>query len=230
MRRFRPSGYQMDFLGGADGGGNGSLQHDVTQTVFLVDDDPDVRAAMQALFHSVGLQVETFESAAAFLNAYSPERSGCLVLDQRMRGLSGTDLQEALHHLDCDLPIIFLTGFGDIPQAVAAMRLGAFDFLEKPVRHQLLLGRVDEALQLDLDRREARLARGQARARMERLTPREHEVAARLAVGQSNKVIAIELGLSERTVEIHRARVMEKTGSRSLAELLQILQYSSGPT
>ena len=184
---------------------------------------------MQALFDSVGLPVEIFESGSAFLNAYSPERSGCLVLDLRMQGLSGADLQEALHHLDCDLPVIFLSGFGDIQQAVAAMRLGALDFLEKPVRHQLLLERVEEALQLDLERREARLARVQARARLERLTPREHEVAARLAVGQSNKVIAIELGLSERTVEIHRARVMEKTASRSLAELLQLLQYSPGP-
>ena len=194
-----------------------------------VDDDSDVRAAMAALFHSVGMPVETFESGSAFLNAYYPERSGCLVLDLRMPGLSGADLQEALHHLQCDLPIIFLTGFGDIPQAVAAMRFGALDFLEKPVRHSLLLERVDEALQLDLERREARLARAEARDRLTKLTPREHEVAARLAIGQSNKVIAIELGLSERTVEIHRARVMEKTASRSLAELLQLLQYAPGP-
>ena len=215
---------QMDLLGGtndlkgAHGGG--------AQTVFLVDDDAAVRTALEALCQSAGLLVETFDSGSAFLSAYSPERSGCLVLDLRMPGLSGADLQEALHHLECDLPTIILSGFGDIPQAVAAMRLGALDFLEKPVRHSLLLERVDEALQLDLARREVRRARALARERLTRLTPREQEVASRLALGQSNKLIAIELGLSERTVEIHRSRVMEKTASRSLAELLQLLQFS----
>ena len=219
MLRSRHDGYQLELLGRAEGHLSG-----VAQTVFVVEDDHGVRDAICRLLKSVGLTVEDFHSGTAFLQAYRPERSGCLVLDMRMPGLSGADLQEALHQLDCDLPIIFLSGFGDIPQVVDAMRLGALDFLEKPVRHQVLLERVDEALQIDLERRKARLERERARERLARLTPRESEVASRLAVGQSNKVIAIELGLSERTVEIHRSRVMEKTGSRSLADLFQLLQ------
>lgn len=226
MIRLRPQGYQLDLLRAVAEPGESAAY--ASQTVYLVDDDPDVRMAMCRLLESVGLVVQEFDSGNAFLLAYDPQRSGCLVLDLRMPGLSGADLQEALQQLDCDLPVIFLTGFGDIPQAVDAMRLGALDFLEKPVRHRLLLERVEEALQIDLERREARVERERARNSLARLTPREREVAGRVGLGQSNKVIAIELGLSERTVEIHRARVMEKTGSRSLADLFQVLQWSGG--
>jgi FixJ family two-component response regulator len=199
------------------------------QTVFIVDDDAAVREAIAILVGSVDLYTETFDSGTAFLDGYSPERSGCLVLDVRMRGLGGLELQQVLNQLNYDIPIIFITGHGDVSLAVQAMRAGAFDFLEKPFRDQYLLERVNQALQLDLDRRRGRVERAVIQGQLARLTPREREVMERIVQGQPNKVVAIELGLSERTVEIHRAKVMAKAGARSLAELIGRLARCDRP-
>lgn len=210
-----------------------SDQSDVTlvenQTVFIVDDDAAVREAISMLLGSVDLRTETYDSGAAFLDGYSPERSGCLVLDVRMRGLGGLELQQVLNQLNYDIPIIFITGHGDVSLAVLAMRAGAFDFVEKPFRDQYLLERVNQALQLDLDRRRGRVERAVIQSQLARLTPREREVMERIVQGQPNKVVAIELGLSERTVEIHRAKVMAKAGARSLAELIGMLARCERP-
>ncbi len=188
--------------------------------VYVIDDDADVRQSLALLGRSVGLKVETYHSAAAFLEVLSPNCEGCLVLDIRMPGMSGLDLQQVLNEGQCRLPIIFITGHGDVAMAVRAMRAGAFDFIEKPFRDQDLLDRINQALikNTALRAEDAELAR--TRAQLETLTPREREVMTRIVQGQANKVIAIELGLSERTVEIHRAKVMAKMEVHSLAELV----------
>jgi FixJ family two-component response regulator len=191
--------------------------------VFVVDDDEAVRASVAMLLESVALKVETFASARAFLDAWTADRPGCLVLDLRMPGLSGLELQEQLAARGSRLPIVFLTGHGDVPDAVAAMRRGAVDFLRKPFRDQDLLDRIQQALELDRARRADAEERGRIRARLERLTPREREVLERVVAGAPNKVIAGELGLSERTVEIHRSRVMAKMEATSLAELVRLV-------
>lgn len=191
--------------------------------VYIVDDDAAVRQSLALLVRSVGLQAESFESGSAFLAAYDPEMSGCLVVDIRMPGLSGLDLQQALKERDCQLPIVFITGHADVAMAVRAMRAGALDFIEKPFRDQELLDRINQALALDETRRAARAEVATIRAQLAGLTPREREVMERIVQGQANKVIAIQLGLSERTVEIHRAKVMAKTGVRSLAELVSLV-------
>lgn len=195
----------------------------LTQTVFVVDDDQAVRMALSLLIRSMGLAVETFESASAFLGTCDPERSGCLVLDIRMPGMSGLEMQEELNRRAIGLPVIFITGHGDVAMAVRAMKSGAVDFIEKPFNDQQLLDRVNKALDLDRNARAARAEHATLAARIELLSPREREVMERIVAGQANKVIAIELGLSERTVEIHRAKVMTKTGARSLAELVTMV-------
>jgi FixJ family two-component response regulator len=189
-------------------------------TVFVVDDDAAVRSSLALLLGSVSLAAVTFDSAAAFLAGLRPEACGCIVLDIRMPGMSGLELQQQLKQRGCPLPVIFITGHGDVSMAVQAMREGALDFIEKPFRDQELLDRVNQALELDRARRRRDDQVLQLRERFAGLTPREHEVMLRIARGQANKVIAIELGLSERTVEIHRAKVMQKTSARSLAELV----------
>jgi len=190
------------------------------EVVFVVDDDAAVRSSLAMLLKSMALTVDTFESANEFLQRLSADPSGCLVLDIRMPGMSGIELQQQLKQRGCALPIIFITGHGDVSMAVHAMREGAVDFIEKPFRDQDLLDRIYQALARDRQRRRAADETVHIKERFATLTPREHEVMQRVARGQANKVIAIELGLSERTVEIHRARVMHKTGARSLAELL----------
>ncbi len=190
------------------------------EVVFVVDDDAAVRSSLAMLLKSMALTVDTFESANEFLQRLSADPSGCLVLDIRMPGMSGIELQQQLKQRGCPLPIIFITGHGDVSMAVHAMREGAVDFIEKPFRDQDLLDRIYQALARDRQRRRAADETVHIKERFATLTPREHEVMQRVARGQANKVIAIELGLSERTVEIHRARVMHKTGARSLAELL----------
>jgi len=190
--------------------------------VFVVDDDAAVRSSLAMLLKSVSLAVETFESAGQFLEQLRPEPSGCILLDIRMPGMSGIELQQKLKQRGYPLPIIFLTGHGDVSMAVHAMREGALDFIEKPFRDQELLDRIYQALELDRSRRRTADEEVQLRERLAGLTPREHEVMLRIARGQANKVIAIELGLSERTVEIHRAKVMHKTGAKSLAELVSM--------
>jgi len=194
--------------------------------VYIVDDDTAVRESLVLLVRSVGLQAESFESGTAFLAAYTPDFSGCLITDIRMPGLSGLELQQALKARDCELPIVFITGHADVTMAVRAMRAGALDFIEKPFRDQDLLDRIHQAMALNETSRVARAEIDIIRANLANLTPREREIMARIVQGQANKVIAIELGLSERTVEIHRARVMAKTGAHSLAELVSLVAKS----
>ena len=190
--------------------------------VFVVDDDESVRDAIGFLLDSVDITHTDFASADDFLEHYDSNEKGCLVLDIRMPGMSGLDLQAELLARDAQIPIIFITGHGDIPMAVEAMRRGAVDFIRKPFRDQELLDRIHEALNLDSERRQDADDIQSARQLIGELTPRETEIFERVCLGQANKVIAIELGISERTVEIHRSQVMHKTGARSLAELVRL--------
>ena len=191
-------------------------------TVFIVDDDPAIRFAMQALMDSVNLRHEIFGSGDEFLEGVSDERPGCLVLDIRMPGLGGLELQEELIKRGNTLPVIFITGHGDVPMAVDAMQKGAVDFIQKPFRDQDLLDRIREALRTDAERREEQQKHAEVSERLSRLTNREREVFDLVVTGKPNKVIAYELGVSQRTVEIHRARVMEKMQARSLADLVKM--------
>ena len=191
-------------------------------TVFIVDDDPAIRFAMQALMESVNLQHQIFGSADDFLEIVTEQRPGCLVLDIRVPGLGGLELQQELIERENTLPIIFITGHGDVPMAVEAMQKGAVDFIQKPFRDQDLLDRITEALKTDKDRREEQQHHAEVSMRVDRLTNREREVFDLVVTGKPNKVIAYELGVSQRTVEIHRARVMEKMQARSLADLVKM--------
>jgi two-component system, LuxR family, response regulator FixJ len=188
--------------------------------VYLVDDDEAVRDALGLLFRSIGLDCRLFASALEFLEAYDPRRHSCLVADIRMPGLSGLDLQQRLNEQRADVPVIFITGHGDVPMAVNAMKSGASDFVQKPFRDQDLIDRIHKALAQDRERREVRAEQNVIRERLALLTPRETEVMQRVVRGQANKVIALDLGVSQRTVELHRARVMRKLKMRSLAELV----------
>ncbi len=190
--------------------------------VYVVDDDEAVRDSLSVLLRSVGYQAQTFESAVEFLEGFDADQHGCLVADIRMPGMSGLDLQAALNKDGFELPIIFITGHGDVPMAVDAMKSGALDFIQKPFRDQDLLDRINQALQADSERRQSCEERSVVRARLAALTPREREVMDRVVKGQANKVIALDLGVSQRTVEIHRARVMQKMHARSLAELVTL--------
>ena len=191
-------------------------------TVFIVDDDPAIRFAMQALMDSVNVEHEIFASGDEFLEGVDDHRAGCLVLDIRMPGLGGLELQEVLLKRGSTLPIIFITGHGDVPMAVDAMQKGAVDFIQKPFRDQDLLDRIREALKTDQERREEQQKHTEVSERLARLTNREREVFDLVVTGKPNKVIAYELGVSQRTVEIHRARVMEKMQARSLADLVKM--------
>ncbi len=191
-------------------------------TVFIVDDDPAIRFAMQALLDSVNLRHEIFPSGDEFLAAVSDHRPGCLVLDIRMPGLGGLELQQELINRGNELPIIFITGHGDVPMAVEAMQKGAIDFIQKPFRDQDLLDRIRDALKTDEQRRTQQQKHSEVADRVARLTKREREVFDLVVTGKPNKVIAYELGVSQRTVEIHRARVMEKMQARSLADLVKM--------
>lgn len=190
--------------------------------VFIVDDDEPVRDSLSLLIRSVGYEVAAFSSAIDFLDAYD-DRPGCLVLDVRMPQMSGLDLQEELIERRAILPIIFMTGHGDVPMAVQAMRGGAVDFLQKPLRDQDLLDRINEALRMDARNRELLAQKQETARRLQQLTAREREVMALVAAGKANKVIAYELDVSQRTVEIHRARVMEKMRATSLAHLVRMV-------
>jgi FixJ family two-component response regulator len=192
-------------------------------TIFIVDDDAAVRDALKLLLRSVGQAVETFGSAQEFLDAYSEDRPGCLVLDIRMPGMSGLELQQKLNEKHSILPIIFITGHGDVPMAVEAMQAGAVDFIQKPFRDQDLIDRINQALEKDSANRAALGERNDIRRRLETLTPREREVLDLVVHGKANKVIAGDLKLSQRTVEIHRARVMEKMQASSLAHLVRMV-------
>lgn len=195
---------------------------DIQPCVYVVDDDEPVRDAIGLLLESVDIRFETFGTAQSFLDAYTPERTGCLVLDIRMPGMSGLELQDHLKARNAPIPIIFITGHGDIPMAVEAMKKGAVDFIRKPFRDQDLLDRIHEALNEDADHRQQFADLESIRNRVAKLTPRETEVFERVAEGQANKVVAIDLNISERTVEIHRSQVMQKTEARTLADLVRM--------
>jgi two-component system response regulator FixJ len=191
-------------------------------TVYIVDDDEGVRNSLRFLMKSVGLASQAFASANEFLASYEPKQPGCLVLDVRMPGMSGLELQQQLNLRGAIIPVVFVTGHGDIPMAVEAMQHGAFDFLQKPFRDQDFVGRIQQALERDARSRTTLAEHEQIRARFNSLTPRERDVLPLMIRGHSNKVMAGELGVSQRTVEIHRARVMEKTGAASLAQLVRM--------
>lgn len=200
-------------------------------TVFVVDDDNDMRQSLKWLIESVGLPVEGFETAEDFLSADRTSRAGCLLLDMRMPGMGGLGLLEWLHVHGEPMPVIVFTGHGDVPMAVQAMKLGAFDFVEKPATHQYILSRVQDALALAHDLRTRKSERLQFERLVSQLSQRETEVMERVVVGESNKVIAIGLGISERTVEKHRENIMQKMGVRSLAALVaKVLSYRGGST
>lgn len=190
--------------------------------VYVVDDDKAVRESLGLLLTSYGLASATFESGPAFLAVCDPERISCLVADIRMPGMSGLELQQVLAERKIGIPIIFITGHGDVPMAVSAMKSGAMDFLTKPFRDQDLLDRISKALAQARGSHEERQQGAEIRARYESLTPREAEVMALVVKGCANKVIAMDLGVSQRTVELHRARVMQKMAVRSLAELVRM--------
>ena len=197
-------------------------------TVFVVDDDAAVRDSIAELVESVGLRCETHASAPAFLQAFDPERPGCLVLDVRMAEMSGLALQERLNTLRARIPVIMLTGHGDVPMAVTALKAGAHDFIEKPFKEQALLDLVDGAVRASRERMAAAAAQRGIEARFARLNKREREVMERVIAGLANKVIADELDISVRTVEVHRARMFEKMNVRSAVELANLLR-EQGP-
>lgn len=192
-------------------------------TVFIVDDEEPIRDALSLLMRSVGLPTRVFPHPAAFLDDYQADWTGCLLLDVRMPHISGLELQDTLNERGCTLPVIFITGHGDVPMAVEAMRAGAVDFLQKPFNDEELIRRVQKALREDERQREVLAHTAEIRRRLEDLTPRELELARRIVTGQANKVIAAELELSARTVELHRARIMQKMGARSLAQLVRMM-------
>ena len=191
--------------------------------VFVVDDDPSVRSSLKFLLSSVGLQVESFDSADALLQRKPPDAPSCLVLDVRLRGLSGLDFQRELAARNRQMPIIFITGHGDIPMSVRAMKAGAVEFLTKPFRDQDLLDAVRIALEKDRERRERKRGVSDLKERFNSLTPREQEVISMVVSGMLNKQIADRLGTAENTVKVHRSRAMEKMHAQSVAELVKML-------
>lgn len=197
-------------------------------TIFVVDDDPGVRQSLEMLIRAIGQSVETYASAGEFLDAYTSERPGCLVLDLRMPGMSGLELQEELGSRGSNLPVIFITAHGDVPTAVDAVKGGAIDFIQKPFRDQDLIEKIELALEQNERALEETAERGDVQARVASLTSRERQVMDIVVDGRTNKAMATELGLSERTVEIHRARVMSKMGAESLADLVKMALRARG--
>ncbi len=191
------------------------------QTVFVVDDDDALRDSILWLLESIGLSAEMHASATDFLKACNPERSGCLLLDVRMPGMSGMELLERLKANNVLLPVIIITGHGDVPMAVRAIKSGALDFIQKPFNGQDLLDRVQYALKLDQENRLKRSEISHLRAHFDTLTPREREIMDHVAAGKSSKIIARDLGISAKTVDIHRANIMKKLQVHSVADLIQ---------
>ena len=190
------------------------------QVVYIVDDDDLTRDYFRVVLSEAGLTCRTIESAEAFLLAYDPQQPGCLLLDVHMPGMTGLELQQQLNRRGAALPVIFLTGHAEVPMVVEALSHGAFGFLQKTVSTESLLAQVRKALDYDALNREDLLERERMQQRFESLTPREHDVLKLMVQGHSNKAMASDLSLSQRTVELYRARIMEKTGSRSLAQLV----------
>jgi RNA polymerase sigma factor (sigma-70 family) len=192
--------------------------------VFVVDDDISVREGLRNLLRSAGFEVETFDSALAFLEHRRPEQHGCLVLDMRMPGMSGMELQEELALISDGIPIVFITAHGDIPMTVRAMKAGAIEFLPKPFEEQALLGAVEQGLQLDAARRQERATHDQLEKLFSGLTPREQQVLQLTIRGLMNKQVAGELGIAEVTVKVHRHNIMQKLNVRSLANLVHLVE------
>jgi RNA polymerase sigma factor (sigma-70 family) len=195
-----------------------------TPVVFVVDDDPSVRSSLKLLISSIGLQVESFDSADALLRRKLPDAPCCLVLDVRLRGLSGLDFQRELATRNCRMPIIFITGHGDIPMTVRAMKAGAVEFLTKPFRDQDLLDAIRIAVEKDRARHGQEKELIDLKERFDSLTPREQKVISMVVSGMLNKQIADELGTAENTVKVHRSRAVEKMHAQSLAELVKMLE------
>lgn len=195
--------------------------------VYVVDDDPAVRESLRWLMDSVSLPVATCDSAKAFLDAYHPDKPGCVVLDVRMPAMSGLELQDRMAAEGIGLPIIFITGHGDVPMAVRALKNGAVDFIEKPFSDQTLLDRIQHAVERSRRQIEEARCRDELDHRMSTLSPRERDVMSLVVNGKSNKAIAATLGLSPKTVEVHRARVMEKMQANSLPDLVMMSMNAS---
>ena len=195
-------------------------------TVYVVDDDEAMRESLTWLIESVGLNIETYASADEFLESYYPGRPGCVLLDVRMPGMSGLELQGYLQKQQVTVPVIMITGHGDVPMAVRAMKSGAIDFIEKPFNDEQLLESIRNALAIDDTRRDEQSFKAEVASRLAQLTPRESEVMDMVTAGKSNKEIANSLGVSAKTVEAHRAKVMEKMEAGSLAELVRLVVSS----
>tara|TARA_R110002012_G_scaffold40734_3_gene112115 strand:- start:694 stop:1332 length:639 start_codon:yes stop_codon:yes gene_type:complete len=206
---------------------NKSTLFKAEQIVHIIDDDEAVLDSLSMLLDSVGVQNAIYDNAQTFLNSFSVNEismlSGCIVLDIRMPGMSGMECQQRLEALKCPLPIIFITGHGDVPMAVEAMKKGAIEFIQKPFREQVLLDCIQHALEVNRNNQQRTLHALEVEKRCKSLTDRENEVMHRVIAGQANKVIASELNLSQRTVEIHRANVMDKMQVKSLAELVTLV-------
>jgi FixJ family two-component response regulator len=196
--------------------------------VFVVDDDEAVCESLRLLIGDIGLEVRTFTSARQFLEKYDPSHPGCLVLDVRMSGMSGLELQARLNETGIPIPTIIITGHADVPMAVEAMKAGATDFIEKPFRDQVLLDGIQKAIDLDLRVRRQRQEHQDVQARIQLLTQREREVMERLVAGRSNKTIAFDLGISQKTVDFHRANILDKVGVSSVVELVRLTQKGAG--
>ena len=200
------------------------------ETVFVVDDDTAVRQGLRFMLRAAGYSVEAFPSARSFLEDYDPRQGGCLLLDVQMPQMTGLELQQRLNVRGWRIPVIFITGHGTVPLAIAAMKAGAFDFIEKPLREDSLLESIERALRWNDRAYEERLERATLQVRMAALTPREREVFELVAAGEPNKVIARHLGISFRTVELHRAHIVEKLHARSLSDLIRMaIIMNSGP-
>lgn len=191
--------------------------------VFVVDDEEPVGDSIAMLLRTVGLTARVYRDARVFLEDYRSEQPGCLLLDVRMPQLGGLELQQELNRRNATLPVIFITGHGDVPMAVEAMRAGALDFIQKPFNDDELIRRVQKALEQDAQERELLQRHEEIQRRWDELTGREREVALAIADGHANKVVAADLGISTRTVELHRARILQKMGVRSVAQLVRIL-------
>ena len=200
----------------------------MTQFAYIVDDDEAIRDSLSWLMESRGISCKTFPSAESFLEAWNATFAGCILLDIRMGEMSGSELFDRLVERGCQLPVIFLTGHGDVPLAVSTLKNGAFDFVEKPFNDNLLVDRVLEALKLDDERRQAAASADSVNRRLAQLTPRERQVMERILAGKLNKVIADELKVCMRTVEVHRASLFEKMGVKTAVELAQVVAAAPG--
>jgi len=203
------------------------MHPDQRPTAYVVDDDESIRTLWRWLMESNGIAVRTFATAAEFIESYRNGSAGCLVLDLKLPGMSGLELQEYLTRRDIEIPIVFVTGHGDVPAAVSAIKGGAVDFIQKPFSHREVLSIIEKAFQRDAEIRERRTRQSRIAGRLATLTGREQEVLQRVIEGKPNKIIAAELHISMKTVEFHRAKVMEKMGVTSVAELVQFAMQQS---